>query len=105
MSDKLSIQGIFLDKAIAPMLAKELDLLIGLLEGTYSKEDEPVNKILVALHRLKGSTGFIGLTNIESLARGIEVEIQKTSSYKVEGLEGFLLELKNLLKEINNALC
>ncbi len=99
MGDKILIKGVTIDNSIALMLTTELQSIIGLIEQF---EDGKTKKLLIGLHRLKGSTGFIGLSELENLTREVELEIKTTSTISVKTKEHFLSELKNLLKDIND---
>lgn len=104
MSDEIGIQGIQVQKVIATLLVSELCNLIALLEGSEIPVKERLNKTLTALHRLKGSSGFIGLQIIENGTREFEKVVKEASSLEVENKKLFLNTLKSLLEEINAAL-
>ena len=104
MSEEIGIQGIRVQKVIANMLVSELSNFITLLEDSEISAKEQLSKTLTALHRLKGSSGFMGLQTIENGAREFERSVKEASSVHVENKEQFLNTLKSLLEEINVAL-
>lgn len=105
MSSTIKIQNIEIDRTIAFMLIKELGHIIELLNNSNEVSADNIPKILVALHRLKGSSGFIGLKEIEDGARESENKIKTTSHLNLKDNQIFLTKLKDLFKEINDALC
>jgi chemotaxis protein histidine kinase CheA len=86
------------------MLLNEIQNLINLLSNDKDSSPEQLSSILRALHRLKGSTGFIGLTEIEEQIRKLEHDIKSTTSLAVEGIDSFTKELKEYHAELSNAL-
>lgn len=101
MTDDLLIRGIPVQKSICEMLREELHTLIDLLK---SKQPDDISTILRALHRLKGSTGFIGLTEVETKVKELEHDIRESNDLNMPTLNTLLADLELLSGEISSAL-
>lgn len=104
MNSEIIFKGLKIQKNIASMLEGELKNLINLIELQTDPTNEHLSSILRALHRLKGSTGFIGLSTIEEHIRTIEHDIKSKMSLHVEGIDAFKIELNRFYLELSNAL-
>lgn len=104
MSTEVIFKGVKIQTNIASMLLNEVNNLVNLLSNSQESSPEQVSSILRALHRLKGSTGFIGLTEIEEQIRKLEHDIKSSVSLDVEGIDSFTKELKEYHAELSNVL-
>lgn len=104
MNADITFKGVTIQRNIASMLLNEVQNLINLLSNDKESSPELLSSILRALHRLKGSTGFIGLTEIEEQIRKLEHDIKSSASLVVEGIDSFTTELKEYHTELSNVL-
>lgn len=104
MSTEIIFKGVKIQTNIASMLLNEINNLVNLFSNANESSPEQVSSVLRALHRLKGSTGFIGLTEIEEQIRKLEHDIKSSASLGVEGIDSFTNELKEYHAELSNVL-
>lgn len=104
MESEVTFKGIKIQKTIATMLEKEMKSMISLIESEHDSSTEYISSLLRALHRLKGSTGFIGLSEIENHIRTIEHGIKSSSSINIEDMRSFSQELRKYQVELTNVL-
>ena len=102
-STSYTISGIEIEESILNMLTAELKQGMMICEkvlDTSAILEEEKPKLLSFFHKLKGSTGFIGLTKIEETSRKLEDLIRSDDKEYKNVLKTLRGEITTLLNEI-----
>ncbi|WP_020587864.1 Hpt domain-containing protein [Desulfobacter curvatus] len=84
-----------LGRLLASTLASDLEKI------RRSLRDSDAESISFVAHSLKGASGNLGFERLSQLAAAIEA---RTRAGRLDGLDGFLLEMQRLLEKLEGSL-